>query len=118
MFLPRRRGVSVPEYLARLRSAARPSRNRHSPGAKSSSFRKLRLRRLTGMAPPRPSSGRVAFDRAGHAPGTAAAPAELAARDGDDLDAVLAQVGVRGDVALVAEDDARLDGEEIVAVVP
>src|SRR6478736_10084920 len=47
------------------------------------------------------------LDRAGHAAGTAAAAAELAAGDGDDLDAVASQVGVAGDVALVREDHAR-----------
>src|SRR4051812_8687592 len=65
----------------------------------------------------RPGSG-VAFDRAGHAARATAAAAELAARDGDDLDAVLAQVGVRRDVPLVPDDDARLYREEVVPVVP
>ena len=35
-----------------------------------------------------------------------------------DLDAVLAQVGVGGDVALVGDDHAGADGEHVAAVVP
>ena len=56
--------------------------------------------------------------RAGHAVGAAAAPAELEALDGDDLDAGLAQRGVGAGVALVGDDDAGLEGDDVVAVVP
>ena len=38
--------------------------------------------------------------------------------DGDDLDAGLAELRVGVDVALVGDDDARGDGEHVVAVVP
>src|SRR4051794_8305035 len=115
MFLPVRRGTSVPVYLAVFSSAASRSRKRHSAVLKSSSLRKLRLRRLNDMI--RLLDG-VAFDRAGHAAGATTAAAQLAAGDGDDLDALLAQVRVGGDVALVADDHAGLDREEVVAVVP
>ncbi len=53
-----------------------------------------------------------------HAARPAAAAAELTARDGDDLDAVLAQHRVGRHVALVAEHDARCDGEVVGPVVP
>src|SRR5581483_12474572 len=62
--------------------------------------------------------GGIAFDRAGHAARPAAAAAELAARDGDHLDAVLAQHGVGGDVAFVPDDDAGSHGQVVGAVVP
>src|SRR3954471_14273016 len=126
MFLPRSRAVSVPAYFARFRSAASVSRKRHSAGVKSSSLRKLRLRRLNDIRSPRWFScgsrggglDGVSLDRAGHAARASTATAELAARDGDDFDALLAQVGVGRDVALVAHDDAGLDGQEVVPVVP
>ena len=57
------------------------------------------------------------FDRAAHAARSAAAPAQLAARDLDHLDALFAQVGVCGRVALVGDDHARLDGQDVAAVV-
>src|SRR4051812_23210139 len=60
----------------------------------------------------------VAKHGAGHAATAAAAPAELAGVDGDDLDAGLAQLGVRERVAVVADDDAGLQGDDVVAVVP
>src|SRR5215203_1695991 len=60
----------------------------------------------------------VALDGAGHAAGAAAAAAEFLAGDRDDLDAVLPQESVGRGVALVAEDHAGSDGEEVVAVVP
>src|SRR6185312_663430 len=60
----------------------------------------------------------VALDGTAHAPGTTAAAAEFAAGDRHHLDAVPTQVRVGRDVALVAEDDAGLDGEEVAAVVP
>ena len=43
---------------------------------------------------------------------------ELAGGDGDDLDAGLAQGGVGQDVAVVADDDAGLERDDVVAVVP
>src|SRR3954453_170346 len=116
-FLPRSRCDSVPAYFARLRSAARASRKRHSAGVKSISLRKLRFRRLKDMLGSS-SSDAVALDRAGDTARAAAAATEFAARDGDHLDAVPTKVGVRGDVALVPDDHAGLDGEEVVAVVP
>ena len=60
----------------------------------------------------------VAFDRAAHAAGAAPAPAELAARDGDDLDPVVLQVGVGGHVPLVGHHHARFDRQHVAAVVP
>ena len=48
----------------------------------------------------------------------AAAAAELEALDRDDLDARLAQRGVGAGVALVGDDDAGLEGDDVVAVVP
>src|SRR5690242_19639194 len=64
------------------------------------------------------SGGRVAFDGTAHAARSAPAAAEFGAGDGDDLDALLAEVGVGGDVALVADDDTGGEGEEVAAVVP
>ena len=61
---------------------------------------------------------RVAQDRAGHAARAAASPAELGPGDGDDLDALLAERGVGVDVALVGDDDAGREGQDVVAVVP
>jgi hypothetical protein len=48
----------------------------------------------------------------------AAAAAELGAGDRDDLDPLAAQAGVGVDVALVADDHAGRDREDVVAVVP
>ena len=64
------------------------------------------------------SVGRIAQDRAGHAVAAAAAAAELLAADGDDLDAGLAQQRVGVGVAVVADDHARLERDDVVAVVP
>src|SRR5581483_2307031 len=58
------------------------------------------------------------LDGAAHATGPAAPAPELAARDGDDLDPVPAQLRVGVDVALVGDDDAGRDSEHVVAVVP
>src|SRR5579871_2966908 len=60
----------------------------------------------------------VSFDRAAHAPGAAAAATKLAAGDGDHFDAMVAQVGICGDIPLVGHDHARLDREDVAAVVP
>src|SRR5215475_2102876 len=49
---------------------------------------------------------------------TATAAAELGAPDGDDLDPRLAQKRVGVGVAVIADDHAGLDGDDIVAVVP
>src|ERR1700758_646124 len=49
MFLPDRRGTSVPAYFARLSSVARSSRKRMSRGVKSCMFSRLRLWRLNAM---------------------------------------------------------------------
>ena len=65
-----------------------------------------------------PPSDRVADDRAGHAVPAAAALAELEALDRDDLDAGLAHLRDRERVALVGDDDAGLEGDDVVAVVP
>ena len=60
----------------------------------------------------------VPLDRAGHAARAAAAAPQLGAGDGDYLDPLAAEPGVRVDVALVGDDDAGRDGEHVVAVVP
>src|SRR5262249_22204397 len=60
----------------------------------------------------------VADERAGHAVAAAAAAAEFGADDGDDLDAGLAQQGIGTGVAVVGEDHAGCDGDEVVAAVP
>jgi hypothetical protein len=60
----------------------------------------------------------IALDRAGHTARATAATAKFLTGHGDDLDAVLAQHRVGGDVALVAEDDPRGDGQVVVPVVP
>src|SRR3954447_22055827 len=113
---------SVPFALARLRSCERSSRNCSSAVVKSTSLRKSRECRLRGIGLlPASGGGRVdgvALDGAGHAPRTAAAATEFLAGDGHDLDAVPAQERVRGGVALVAEDDAGGDGQEVVAAAP
>ena len=49
---------------------------------------------------------------------TAAALAQLEALDLDHLDAGLAHLGDGVGVALVGDDDARLEGDDVVAVVP
>jgi hypothetical protein len=48
----------------------------------------------------------------------AAAASELLPCDGEHLDAGLRKLGVRGLVSLVRDDHARLDGDDVVAVVP
>ena len=60
----------------------------------------------------------VARQRAGHAMAAAATAAELGARDGDHFDARPAKQRVGVDVAVVADDDSGLDGDDVVAVVP
>ena len=56
--------------------------------------------------------------RAGHAVPTASALAELEAGDLDDLDPGLAHLGDGVGVALVGDDHAGLEGDDVVAVVP
>src|SRR5262245_45313187 len=60
----------------------------------------------------------VTDDRAGHAVTAAAAPAELGARDRADLDAGLLHPADRRLVALVGDDDAGAERDDVVAVVP
>ena len=48
----------------------------------------------------------------------AAAPAELLAGDREHLDAGLGELRVGRLVALVRDDDARLERDDVVAVVP
>ena len=64
-----------------------------------------------------PSSG-VTGDWAGHAVAAAASAAELLAGDREDLDAGLRELRVRRLVALVGDDDAGLERDDVVAVVP
>jgi len=49
---------------------------------------------------------------------TASAPAEFRTWNGDDLDAGFAQKGVGVDIAVIAEDNAGRDGQDVVAVIP
>src|SRR5918994_2438693 len=61
---------------------------------------------------------RVPQERTGHAVAAAAALAQLETGDLDHLDARLAHLGDRVPVALVGHDDARLERDDVVAVVP
>ena len=66
-------------------------------------------------------SGQYAGSReigTGHAMPAAAAAAEFRAAHGDHLDAGLAQQRVRVGVAVVGDDDAGLQRDDVVAVVP
>src|SRR5450631_291544 len=100
MFLPLRCFNSRPAALSAFSDAERVSSSSHSRAVKSTSLRKFRPLRLFVML------GSLPLDWTGHAPGTAAAPAELAAGHGDHLDPVLAQVRVARDVAFVGDDQA------------
>src|SRR5678816_4498347 len=60
----------------------------------------------------------VADDQAGHAVPTAAALAKLEAGDRDDHHAGLAHLRDRERIALVRDDDARLERHDVVGVVP
>src|SRR5215467_1310921 len=60
----------------------------------------------------------VADDRTGHAMAAAAAAAELLAGDRVDLDSGLRQLLVRRLVALVGDDHAGRERDDVVAVVP
>ena len=89
MFLPVSRGCSVPVALGRLELGREVEQGPELvAGVKSSSLRKFRPSRWRSRAALLRASGGVSLDRAGHAPGSAAAAAELAAGDRDDLDAV------------------------------
>src|SRR4029453_8224136 len=60
----------------------------------------------------------IADQRTGHAVPAAATLAQLEALDGDDLDPGLAHLGDRVGVALVGDDHAGLERDDVVAVVP
>ena len=49
---------------------------------------------------------------------TTASASEFGATDGNDFDTGLAQKRVGMDIAIVTNDDTRLQGDDIVAVVP
>src|SRR3954465_13726740 len=61
---------------------------------------------------------RVADDRTGHAVAAAPAAPELLPGDGADVDARLGELRVGGLVALVGDDDAGAERDDVVAVVP
>ena len=121
----RRLGEVARDRLAAQGRRARPPGRRFIAAARSSSSLELAGAggRRCGAGAPR---GRCrgwscevsAFDRAGHAAGAAATATELEAGDRDHLDPLAAQPRVGVDVALVGDDDARRDGEDVVAVVP
>jgi hypothetical protein len=87
---------------------------------KSISLRKLRPLRFITVLPKgaKLDYAGVAHDGAGHTARTAPSPTELFAGDGDNLDTVLAQHGVGGDVAFVSHHDTGSDGQVVRAVVP
>src|SRR3974377_1583427 len=93
-------------------------------GSKSISFKKLRFRRLNTLSPclagsvPCGSERRLSLERARHAVRSAATAPQLEALDGDDLDPRLAQGRVGARVALVGDDHAGLEGDDVVAIVP
>ncbi|EGE57167.1 hypothetical protein RHECNPAF_470050 [Rhizobium etli CNPAF512] len=64
------------------------------------------------------SVSRVAPDGACHAMAATTAAAEFGAANGDDLDPRLAQKRIRVGVAVVGDDDAGLERDDIVAIVP
>src|ERR687897_1289461 len=74
--------------------------------------------RTTFVASIRLTSHGVPQERTGHAVAAAAALAQLETGDLDHLDPRLAHLGDRVRVALVGHDDARLEGDDVVAVVP
>src|SRR5262249_37015578 len=61
---------------------------------------------------------RIADDRTGHAVAAAAATAQFRTDNGDDLDALLAQQGVRVRVAVVGVHHSRRGADEVGAAVP
>src|SRR4051812_41564337 len=73
---------------------------------------------ISMRTPPAPLHHRVPLHRAAHTARPAPPPPQLTARDLYDLEPLLAQMRVRGRVALVRDDHPRLDGEDVAAVVP
>src|SRR5690606_31868121 len=107
MFRPRRCCTSMPAAFSALSRRASSTRWSSSSAVWSSSLTRLLPVRSTVI------SHLLALDRAGHAAGAATASTELAAVDRDHLDARPAEHRVGRDVAVVADDDARLDGQEV-----
>src|SRR5690606_5646961 len=66
----------------------------------------------------RPSARRVALNRAGHAPWSAPSAAQLATRDLDHLHALRTEEPVGDGVALVGQDQAGPERQQVAAVVP
>src|SRR6266705_2533423 len=124
MLRPASRADLRPWCLAARSCAARSTRYPNSALVRSVSLSRFRPCRSIGALPcvsAVAAAGRlrgIALDRAGHAARAAPAAAELAARDGHHLDAVLAQHRVRRHVALIAHHDAGRDGEVVGSVVP
>src|ERR1700683_4505603 len=114
MLRPASRWPVTPWRLSARSRLLRPTMKRNSSAFRSVSFSRLRPCRSIRYS----LLGGIASDGAGHAPGTTAAAAEFAAGHADHLDAMLAQHGVGGDVAVVAEDHPGSDREVIVPVVP
>src|SRR5690606_37161315 len=63
-------------------------------------------------------SGGVADQGTGHAVTAATSATKLGARYRDDYHTGLAQLGVGVDVAVVGHDDTRIEGDDVVAIVP
>ena len=61
---------------------------------------------------------RVTQDWAGHAVTTTAASPEFGRADLDDLDTSIAQEFVGVEVAIVANDHTRLEGDDVIRVIP
>src|SRR5947209_6788455 len=80
----------------------------------------VRGREQTVSACPRDASKvhGVAYDRTGHAVAAATSSTQLRAIDGNDLDALLAQLGIGRNVPVVADDDARRERHHVISVVP
>src|SRR4051812_34757924 len=116
--LPTSTCFSRPSRFAALSSAARSTRYLISSGVKSASFIRCRPRMLVVVLMLSLLVSRLANDGAGHAVPAPPSAAELLARDGEHLDACLQELGVGGLVALVADDDPRLERDDVVAVVP
>src|SRR6187402_3865293 len=77
-----------------------------------------RLGSLDSATKSTPLSDRVPQDRARHAVPATSALAQLEALDLDHLDTGLAHLVDRVGVALVGDDHAGLEGDDVVAVVP
>src|SRR4029453_4059326 len=83
----------------------------------ASRSRVLPARPITVLMVPLLSSW-LADDRTSHAVAAAASATQLLTSDGEHLDAGLGELRVRRLVALVTDDDARLERDHVVAVVP